>query len=128
MNINRHFHSVLNNLRLNNDFISRACISHTKNTNIRYCSAAHIETGDVEEFKVTRKFILITRKTLIRKLLLQTHLVPENEKQKFLQFTDGLERALSRSFQGVGTELKVWIIIIDKSKRTLSYFPVKANV
>ena len=128
MNINRHFHSVLNNLRLNNDFISRACISHTKNTNIRYCSAAHIETGDVEEFKVTRKFIPITRKTLIRKLLLQTHLVPENEKQRFLQFTDGLERTLSRSFQGVGTELKVWIIIIDKSKRALSYFPLKANV
>ena len=128
MNVNRHFHSILNNLRLNNDFISRGCISHTKNTNIRYCSAAHIETGDVEEFKVTRKFIPITRKTLIRKLLLQTHLVPENEKQSFLQFTDGLERALSRSFQGVGTELKVWIIIVDKSKRTLSYFPVKANV
>ena len=120
MNVNRHFHSILKHLRLNNDFISRACTSQIKNSNIRYCSAAHTETEDVEEFKVTRKFIPITRKTLIRKLLLQTHLVPENEKQSFLQFTDRLERALSRSFQGVGTELKVWMIVIDKSKGTRS--------
>ena len=61
----------------------------------------------VKEHVLEHKFIPMTRRTLIRKLMEHSHLIGKEEYEKYLNFTVGLERSLSRKFHGVLSELKV---------------------
>jgi len=71
------------------------------------------------EFFIEKKFIPMTRRTLIRKITQLNHLVKENEKEQFIDFTQSLEHSLSRSYQGVAKELKQLYDPLNPDKETI---------
>lgn len=66
-----------------------------------------------------RKFIPITRRTLIRKVGAQSYLVHEDEKEKFDKLVAGLESALSQNFHGVLSDLKQLYDPLNPDKETM---------
>lgn len=86
----------LRNLPVNR--IGAVAIQHSSNS---------VLLQDELNSSVKKHFIPVTRKTLIRKLMENEHLVSKNEHEKFFDFSVSLESSISREFHSILMELKV---------------------
>ena len=84
----------------------------------RACSTNLVQTS--LEDKQMERFIPMTRRTLLRKLTENTHLVAPAEKDQYMEFVKGLESSISQQFHESLTELKVC-----SNKLYYSYFTRK---
>ena len=72
------------------------CLSSNALTHISY-----------DEKTMDKRFIPMTRRTLIRKVMESSHLVGRHDHDQFVDFVNGLEASISKEFNGVLRELKV---------------------
>lgn len=96
----------------NNRMISRCSrylfIKTTQqNTACRCLSNNALVHVSYDDKPIEKRFIPMTRRTLIRKVMDNTRLVGRHEHEQFLDFVNGLEASISKEFNGVLRELKV---------------------
>ena len=59
------------------------------------------------KYVVLRRYIPMTRKALVKRILDQENLIKQEDRKRFQEFAGILDRAISGTFQGVLGELKV---------------------
>ena len=77
----------------------------------RACATNFVQSSH-EDNKQLDRFIPMTRRTLLRKLTENTHLVAPVEKDDFMEFVKGLESSISHQFHDNLRELKVGEIFL----------------
>ena len=91
--------------------------------------SSHENTNN--EKPIEKRFVPMTRKTLIRKITENTHLVAPADQDQFVNFVKGLEASVSHEFNETLRELKVNIHLISYYRKQFlvtHYFILIKNV